>query len=78
MSDDTGLYDPSTHCAYDAPMNKYSAALYWSIVTITSVGYGDITPQNPSEVSMSVWWWCPIETPTDDRSRRGGGASVVA
>ena len=75
MSDDTGLYDPSTHCAYDAPMNKYSAALYWSIVTITSVGYGDITPQNPSEVSQCGG---VRSRPTDDRSRRGGGASVVA
>jgi len=32
------------------PPQIYAAAIYWSIVTITSVGYGDITPQNDGEM----------------------------
>ena len=40
-------------CAYHHHTSVYTAAIYWSIVTITSVGYGDITPQNPSEMR-----WC--------------------
>ena len=32
----------------------YSASLYWAIVTITSVGYGDICPTNVGEMRLGV------------------------
>ena len=33
---------------------KYLAALYWALVSILTVGYGDILPQNPIEIAVSI------------------------
>ena len=37
-----------------SPSEVYAAAIYWSIVTITSIGYGDITPTNTNEMFVGT------------------------
>ena len=32
----------------------YSAAIYWAIVTITSIGYGDLCPVNTHEMQVAT------------------------
>merc|ERR1719261_1812100 len=40
--------------AEENPVCVYILALYWSVMTLTSVGYGDITPQNSLEYVVAV------------------------
>jgi hypothetical protein len=35
------------------PYSKYISALYWSLTTMTTIGYGDRGPQNEPEVVVS-------------------------
>ncbi len=37
-----------------ADSGEYLKAVYWSVTTLTTIGYGDITPQNPSEMQYAI------------------------
>ena len=38
----------------DDAMSKYVAALYWSVMTVTTIGYGDITPATSTERAFLI------------------------
>lgn len=53
-SDDIYDFDCADNCHVLTPFEIYSGAFYWSMVSITSVGYGDISPQNGPEMLLTT------------------------
>jgi len=47
----TGKWTPDTPCS---PFEIYTASLHWSVMTITSIGYGDISPQRVEEYLVGI------------------------
>jgi voltage-gated potassium channel Kch len=35
-------------------VNKWLVSIYFATTTITTIGYGDVTPQTPAEVAMAI------------------------
>lgn len=36
--------------------NRYVTAMYWSITTLTTTGYGDLHPENPREMLFDIFY----------------------
>lgn len=54
FSEDTWVY---RFKILDKPLAyRYLCSVYWSITTLISVGYGDITPWTPEEIGITLIW----------------------
>ena len=61
---DAQFFDENSGTAAAGPLDRYIAALYWSVQTLTSIGYGEMLPVNTTErvicsammLSSSILW----------------------
>lgn len=40
----------------EEPYNQYLLSLNWSLQTITTIGFGNLTPQNNHELIFAIFW----------------------
>ena len=45
---------PGTECAKPTTLRLYTIALYWAVTTLTTVGYGDVSPHSSEEMLWSI------------------------
>ena len=49
------MWDQEVKKLYDSPWTEqYVVCLYWTIMTMTTIGFGDVVPRNTWEVSISI------------------------
>ena len=46
-------YDPVVY-AGNATVPRYLASVYYSVVTLTTLGYGDVTPTNQVDIYIYI------------------------
>ena len=47
--------DSAGHSNTDAPVDNYVISLYWSVMTMSTIGYGDVSPKTQYERMYEIF-----------------------